>query len=140
VKTRPWSSPAATANAISVADPDAGASAILRVTITAANGLLTLSGTSGLSFTTGDGTADATVVFTGTAADINTALAAMTFAPYRELQLAPASVTITTNDQATPAPAARGRTATSSTSRSMASTMRPSTSCPSRRRWWKTAY
>ncbi|MGZ9098239.1 MAG: beta strand repeat-containing protein, partial [Brevundimonas sp.] len=58
-------------NAISVSDVDA---ATLTVTLTVANGLLTLSGTAGLSFSVGDGANDATMTFTGTAAAINTAL------------------------------------------------------------------
>jgi hypothetical protein len=49
------------------------------VTLTATNGTLTLSGTTGLSFSAGDGTADATMTFTGTLASINAALAGMSF-------------------------------------------------------------
>src|SRR4030095_174337 len=45
---------------ISINDVDAGSSSV-QVTLTATNGTLTLSGTSGLSFTSGDGTADATM-------------------------------------------------------------------------------
>jgi Ca2+-binding RTX toxin-like protein len=62
---------AAAGNAISVSDPDA---ASLTVTLSAARGALTLSGTSGLAFTLGDGTADSTMTFSGTAAAINAAL------------------------------------------------------------------
>ncbi len=58
-------------NAISVSDPDA---TVLTVTLTVTKGVLTLSGTTGLTFGAGDGTADATMTFTGTAAAINTAL------------------------------------------------------------------
>src|SRR6185436_11451872 len=67
-------------NLISISDVDAGASSV-HVTLTATNGTLTLSGITGLSFTTGDGTADATLVFTGTVANINAALSGMFFAP-----------------------------------------------------------
>ncbi len=75
-------------NAISVADPDAGANTI-QVTLTATNGTLTLSGTSGLSFSfsdgngtgAGDGTADATMTFRGTLVNVNAALNGMTFTP-----------------------------------------------------------
>ena len=56
-------------NAISISDVDAG-SGDMAVTLNAANGLLTLSGTAGLTFTTGDGTDDASMVFTGTIAAI----------------------------------------------------------------------
>src|SRR5205085_10654624 len=55
---------AATSNGISVTDVDAGANP-LRVTLTVTNGTLTLAGTAGLGFTTGDGTGDTTMVFTG---------------------------------------------------------------------------
>src|SRR5205814_853334 len=41
----------------------------------------TLASLAGLTFTTGDGTADVTMVFTGTVASINAALAGVTFAP-----------------------------------------------------------
>jgi len=61
---------AANSNLISIADVDAGTSAV-QVQLTATNGVITLSGISGLSFTVGDGTADATMTFTGTIANIN---------------------------------------------------------------------
>ena len=44
-------------------------------------GTITLGTTIGLSFTTGDGTADTLMVFTGTKAAINTALASLRFTP-----------------------------------------------------------
>jgi hypothetical protein len=84
-------------NQISVADADAGTNAV-QVTLTATNGTLTLNGTAGLSFTVGDGTADATMTFTGTIANINTALNGMTYTPNLGFSGA-ASLTITTNDQ-----------------------------------------
>src|SRR5207249_2086564 len=59
----------ANGNAISITDVDA-ASGSLHVTLTATNGLLTLTATTALTFTTGDGTADATMTFTGTIANI----------------------------------------------------------------------
>ncbi|MFC7522693.1 Ig-like domain-containing protein [Parapedobacter sp. GCM10030251] len=67
-------------NAISVADVDAGGGTI-RVTLTATNGLLTLSTTTGLSFSVGSGTASGTMTFEGSIADINLALAGLSFAP-----------------------------------------------------------
>ena len=50
-------------NQISVNDVD---NTTLTVTLTVSNGTLTLNGTSGLSFTTGDGAGDATMTFSGT--------------------------------------------------------------------------
>jgi hypothetical protein len=88
---------AANSNLISISDPDAGTAAV-KVTLTATNGVITLSGFSGLSFTTGDGTADATMTFTGTIADINTALNGLTFAPPLNYN-GPASIQILTEDQ-----------------------------------------
>jgi hypothetical protein len=83
-------------NQIAVADVDAGTNAI-QVTLTATNGTLTLSGTSGLVFTVGDGTADSTMTFTGTIANINAALNGMTYTPTLGFTGA-ATLTITTND------------------------------------------
>lgn len=65
---------------VSVADADAGGGD-LEVALTATNGTLTLSSTTGLTFTTGDGIADATMTFTGTLAIINAAVNGMTFTP-----------------------------------------------------------
>jgi hypothetical protein len=67
-------------NAISIIDID-GAGGILEVTLTATNGTLTLASLAGLTFTTGDGSGDDTLVFSGTLASINAALNGMTFAP-----------------------------------------------------------
>ena len=84
-------------NQISIADVDAGAGSV-QVTLTGTNGTLTLAGIAGLTFTTGDGTADATMTFTGTVANINTALNGLSFAPTANFNGA-ASLQITTNDQ-----------------------------------------
>jgi hypothetical protein len=65
-------------NAITVADVDA---ATLRLTLTATNGVLSLGSLAGLAFTTGDGTADATMTFSGSIADLNAALDGLAFAP-----------------------------------------------------------
>ncbi len=51
----------------------------LEVTVSASNGVLSLSQTEGLTFSTGDGTADASLVFTGTLSDINNALSQLTY-------------------------------------------------------------
>ena len=68
------------ANTISIFDPDAGNGSI-RVQLSVQHGKLTLSGTSGLSFNTGTGSNDASMDFTGTLANINAALAGMTYTP-----------------------------------------------------------
>ena len=80
-----WSSPAATAIGSRSATwmPAAVRS---QVTLTATNGTITLSQTTGLSFTAGDGTADATMTFTGTIADINTALNGLVVRSHGQLQ------------------------------------------------------
>ena len=84
-------------NAISVADADAGSNPI-KVTLQSTNGTLTLDGTTGLSFTTGDGTADSNMVFTGSAADINAALDGASFTPAANYS-GPATVQIDVDDQ-----------------------------------------
>ena len=83
-------------NAISVSDVDAGGG-VIRVTLTATNGLLTLSGTAGLHFLTGSGTGDGTVTFDGTLAGINPALNGLAFVPISGYN-GPASLQITTDD------------------------------------------
>ncbi|MEZ6135354.1 MAG: LamG-like jellyroll fold domain-containing protein [Pirellulaceae bacterium] len=65
-------------NQISITD-DPGTS--LEVILSITNGTLTLSGTSGLTFSTGDGTSDATMTFSGTVENINTALNGLSFNP-----------------------------------------------------------
>ncbi|HEX5874419.1 MAG TPA: choice-of-anchor Q domain-containing protein [Pyrinomonadaceae bacterium] len=67
-------------NRISIFDVDASTGNV-RVTLIANNGTLTLATTAGLTFTTGDGTADTTMRFGSTIAGINTALHGMTFTP-----------------------------------------------------------
>ena len=84
-------------NLISITDVDAGTAA-LQVTLTGTNGAISLSGTSGLTFTVGDGTTDSTMTFTGTLANINTALAGLSFLTTANY-FGPASLQITTNDQ-----------------------------------------
>src|SRR5207248_958209 len=82
---------------ISVADVDAASSSI-RVRLIATNGTLTLSAFAGLTFLSGDGTADADMTFTGTVSSINTALNGLTFTPTLNYNGA-AVVQIITNDQ-----------------------------------------
>ncbi|TKB90336.1 MAG: tandem-95 repeat protein [Nitrospira sp.] len=67
-------------NQISIQDPD-GSGSPFEVTVSVTNGTLTLNGITGLTFTTGDGTTDATMTFRGTVANINTALNGLTYAP-----------------------------------------------------------
>ena len=86
----------ANGKAISISDFDAGSNPV-QVTLTATNGTLNLPQTTGLSFTTGDGTADTTMTFTGTVTDINTALDGMTFVATPGF-VGTASVQIVTND------------------------------------------
>ncbi|MFO0927186.1 MAG: tandem-95 repeat protein, partial [Gemmataceae bacterium] len=86
----------ATGNAISISDVDVNGSPV-RVMLAGTNGVLTLATTGGLTFGTGDGTADATMTFTGTLADINAALDGLTFTPPANYA-GPAWVTIVTSD------------------------------------------
>ncbi len=83
-------------NAISVSDPDVGSSN-LQITLTATNGVLTLAAATGLNFSTGDGTGDATMTFQGTQATVNSALNGLSFTPSTNFN-GSASITILTND------------------------------------------
>src|SRR5205085_6859295 len=67
-------------NAIVIGDIDA-ASGQIQVSLSVTNGSLTLGSMTGLTFSVGDGTADASVAFTGTLADINSALDGLSFMP-----------------------------------------------------------
>ena len=84
-------------NQISIDDADAGSNSV-RVTLTATKGTITLSGTGGLSFLTGDGAADAASSFTGAVANINAALNGLSFKPALNYSGA-AALQIVTNDQ-----------------------------------------
>ena len=84
------------AKRITVSDVDAGTNPV-QVTLTASQGTVTLAGTTGLTFSTGDGAADAVMTFTGTLADINTALNNLSFQPLANFNGA-AALTIGTND------------------------------------------
>jgi len=81
-----------TGNAISISDVDAGSDPV-QVTLKATDGTLTLNGTSGLTFSVGDGTDDPLMTFTGSIANINAALEGM-----KNLALGTGVITITTND------------------------------------------
>lgn len=52
-----------------------------QVSLSVGNGTLTLASTTGLTFASGDGTSDATVTFTGSIANVNTAVATVTYTP-----------------------------------------------------------
>ncbi|MDP2242160.1 MAG: DUF4347 domain-containing protein [Burkholderiales bacterium] len=84
-------------NAISIADVDAGTNPV-QVALTGTNGVITLAGIAGLTFSVGDGMADGTMTFTGTVAAINTALNGLSFIPAANFN-GGASLSITTNDQ-----------------------------------------
>jgi len=84
-------------NLISISDVDA-VSGTMQVQLVSTNGATTLSTTSGLSFSVGDGTADATMTFTGTITAVNTALAGLSFNPTTSFTGA-ASLQIVTGDQ-----------------------------------------
>ncbi len=70
----------ANGNAIFITDADAGG-ASNQVIIRVSNGTLTLSGTAGLTFAAGDGTADASMQVVGTASAINAALNGSIYTP-----------------------------------------------------------
>ncbi|GAB3626851.1 hypothetical protein GCM10027419_17020 [Pandoraea terrae] len=83
-------------NQISVSDIDSGGG-VERVTLTATNGRVTLSGTTGLSFIAGTGTGDATMTFEGTLTNINVALNGLVYTPTHGYHGA-GSIQVTTND------------------------------------------
>jgi len=87
---------AACGNPLSVSDADAGTD-LVQVTLMAIRGAITLSGTTGLAFTAGDGMFDAITTFTGTLASVNAALDAMVFCPSQDYN-GPAGIQITTDD------------------------------------------
>lgn len=84
----------ANGNAISVADADA---VVLQVTLDVDQGVLTLASRSGLTFLSGDGTADASMTFSGTPSAINAALNGLAYLPTPNYN-GPATLTITTSD------------------------------------------
>ncbi|HSD45035.1 MAG TPA: choice-of-anchor Q domain-containing protein [Pyrinomonadaceae bacterium] len=83
-------------NPIALLDVDLGI-APLQVTVKATNGLFTLNGTSGLSFTVGNGQANTTMTFSGSLASINAALEGSRFTPNASYD-GPAQVQIISND------------------------------------------
>lgn len=84
-------------NQLRVGDVDSPGTSY-QVTLGVAHGTLTLSGTGGLAFATGDGTADATMSFTGSEAAVNAALDGLTYTPAANYNGAD-GLTITVDDQ-----------------------------------------
>ncbi len=85
------------AQTVTITDIDAGDSPML-VALRADHGTITLASTAGLSFTSGDGSDDALVGFSGSLTSINTALAGMSVTPesgYNGL----ITMTLISNDQ-----------------------------------------
>ena len=82
---------------ISVADADAASNSVL-VTLSVTKGVLTLAGTTGLSFVTGDGTDDATISFTASTTNANTAIATLTYEPDVDFNGSD-TISISVNDQ-----------------------------------------
>ncbi len=91
---------AANSNLISIADIDIAETAggKFKVTLSVTNGTLSLSGITGLVFTTGDGTSDTSMVFTGSSANVNAALNGLSYAPTVNYN-GSASLSLTTEDQ-----------------------------------------
>jgi hypothetical protein len=67
-------------NGIGVVDIDAGGS-LIKVTLTASNGVISLANFNGVSFIVGDGKADSTMAFYGTVAAVNQAIDNLQFTP-----------------------------------------------------------
>ena len=86
---------AANSNLISITD-DAGEPLV--VTVSVNNGTVTLSGTTGLTFTAGDGTADATMTFSGIVENINAALDGLQYDPTADYS-GSNTLTLTSYDQ-----------------------------------------
>ncbi len=87
-----WVFSAGTGNAIFISDVDAFSDPV-QVTLKATDGTITLNGTTGLTFSTGDGTDDPLMTFTGSIANINAALEGM-----KNLAFGSGVIQITTND------------------------------------------
>ena len=83
-------------NRISIADADAANNSV-RANISVTNGVLSLAGVTGLTFTSGDGNSDSTMTFTGTVTAINNALATLTYQPNANFNGSD-TFTIITND------------------------------------------
>ena len=82
---------------VSISDVDAAAG-LIAMRLEASAGSLSLSGTTGLTLITGDGTADAVMDFTGALADINTALVGLSCIPPAGF-VGDINITLKINDQ-----------------------------------------
>ncbi|MGA7932684.1 MAG: Ig-like domain-containing protein, partial [Kovacikia sp.] len=83
---------------ISITDPDAF-NGNLTVTLSAANGVLSIGLKPGLTFSQGSGTQDATMIFSGTLSNINTALSSLIYRS-NSLFKGTETISITVNDNA----------------------------------------
>jgi hypothetical protein len=98
-------------NGTSVADVDLGAGE-MQVTLSALHGTITLGSVAGLTFSTGDGTADASMVFSGTLASVNAALASISYLGNSNYSGSD-TISVSANDQGfTGAGGAQGQTKT----------------------------
>ncbi len=86
-----------TGNSIVVSDPDAAADNPIEISLTASEGLISLSGLEGLTLTEGDGLGDERITLTGTLSSINAALEGARFKPFNTT--GNASLTISADDQ-----------------------------------------
>ena len=86
----------ANGNAITISDSDSGGNPE-QVTLSVNNGMLSLPQTTGLSFSAGTGTNNASMTFTGTLANINAALDGLTYNPTSGYSGAD-TLTVSTND------------------------------------------
>ncbi|PLP95591.1 hypothetical protein CYD26_03025 [Pseudomonas sp. FFUP_PS_473] len=87
----------ANGNLITITDVDVGGN-VMTLSLNAAQGQMTLGSIVGLSFSTGDGTNDTSMTFTGTLAAINAALNGLTFTPQAGYN-GTGAITIESNDQ-----------------------------------------
>lgn len=83
-------------NALSISDVDAGSS-LVTVTLSAVNGTLSLTATSGVTLETGNGVNNSLIRLQGSQADINATLQSLTFKPNAGF-VGTAQLTIQTND------------------------------------------
>src|SRR6185503_18726810 len=93
---------AANGNLISVSDVDDADNGIMgdevvQVTLAVGHGVLSLGSLAGLGFTSGDGSGDAAMTFSGTIANINAALNGVAYAPDLNFN-GPEALSITTSD------------------------------------------
>src|SRR5205085_216112 len=68
-------------NVISLSDPDAANDSSFQVTLSASHGVLTVATIQGLTFTSGSGTSDGQMTFTGALSNINAALDGLVYMP-----------------------------------------------------------